>query len=658
MPGHDACTTDRAARAKIEALFRRGDLAGALAEGHAALRAGTGDPALIDLLGTIRCHSELLRRALDLAPEQLETRIRLANALAMLGDAAGAEALCIDDASELLRLRGFLMQSQGRFAEAAECYERIVACDPGDWEIWNNLGNSRQAAGDLSGAVDALGQARQLRPDLAPIQLNLALALAAAGRLEESIEPCAQAARLQPRNPAAALELGRRLSHLGRYAEALQPLIRAEALSPNDADVQVELGRVKAALGEFDDAEAGYRKALQLSVGRPVASVELGIILERTNRVRELKPLIDAAAAQGVSPADRAYLCALLLRSEGRTEEALTAAREVPPEVQPLRTALLIGQLEDRIGDPAVAFEAFRQANALTANAPSAAGINAADARDRVRDLTVSITPDWYGSWTARVPEERPSPVFLVGFPRSGTTLLDTILMGHERVAVLEEERTFQRVEELLSGFERLAKLDPAEIAHLRTLYFEDVDRALPDAAGKLVVDKLPLNILRLPLIHRLFPDARIVFAQRHPCDVVLSCFMQNFELNDAMANFLDLGDAAEFYDLVMALWERCRAVFPLAVHNVRYEAVVEDLEPEARALLEFVGLPWDPGVLDHSSTARARSVINTPSYSQVIQPIYRQASGRWERYRAQMAPVLPVLAPWVRRLGYGDICP
>jgi hypothetical protein len=228
--------------------------------------------------------------------------------------------------------------------------------------------------------------------------------------------------------------------------------------------------------------------------------------------------------------------------------------------------------------------------------------------------------------------------------------------MGHPGIAVIEEEPILQRVADSLGGMERLAGLDDAELDRLRNVYFTEVDRLVPDAAGKLVIDKLPLNIVRVPLIHRLFPDAPIVFAQRHPCDVVLSCFMQSFVINDAMANFLDLGDAASLYDLVLTFWQKCCDVLPLRVHTVRYEDLVRDLVGEARSALEFLGLPWDGAVLDHSGTARARGLISTPSYSQVIRPIYREASGRWERYRAQMAPVLPTLAPWARRLGYGEI--
>jgi hypothetical protein len=159
--------------------------------------------------------------------------------------------------------------------------------------------------------------------------------------------------------------------------------------------------------------------------------------------------------------------------------------------------------------------------------------------------------------------------------------------------------------------------------------------------------------MLGAPLIHRLFPDARFIFAARHPCDAVLSCFMQDFVLNPAMANFLTLEDSARLYDLALVFWTRARQILPLHVHTLRYEALVEDKERELRALLAFLGLDWDARVLDNEATAKARGPIATPSYAQVAQPLYTRARGRWERYREQMKPVLPILLPWAKRLGY-----
>src|SRR6185503_11813449 len=153
---------------------------------------------------------------------------------------------------------------------------------------------------------------------------------------------------------------------------------------------------------------------------------------------------------------------------------------------------------------------------------------------------------------------------------------------------VLEERPVLHAVAEKLGRFERLAELDRKAVDDLRSLYFETLDSLAPDATGRLVIEKLPLGIVDTALIHRIFPDARFIFVERHPCDVVLSCFMTRFDPRGGMANFLDLGDTARLYDEVMDYWRQCREVFPLDVHIIRYERVVENAEPELRPLADF----------------------------------------------------------------------
>ena len=246
--------------------------------------------------------------------------------------------------------------------------------------------------------------------------------------------------------------------------------------------------------------------------------------------------------------------------------------------------------------------------------------------------------------------------MFLIGFPRSGTTLLDTILMGHPNTVVMEEQPPLNIVEQELGGAAALPGLNAEAIANARARYFEEVEKLQPVGPGQLLIDKSPLFLYRLPLILRLFPDARIILALRHPCDVVLSCWMSNFRLNSAMANFLRLEDAAAFYDLCFRHWQTARQLFPVQVHEIVYEQLVEDVESEVGPLLDWLGLAWDADVLDHRRTAKSRGLITTASYSQVTEPIYRRASGRWKRYRKQLEPVLGTLAPWALALGYGDL--
>ncbi|HEX2764506.1 MAG TPA: sulfotransferase [Allosphingosinicella sp.] len=564
-----------------------------------------------------------LRKAVALQPANLRARIDLINALIPLGQLDEALRLCEGQAPELARMRGYVLQCRGDFAEAGACYETILARAPADFEIWNNLGTARRAAGDLPGSLDALARARSLRPDLAPIHLNLAASLAEAGRNGEAIESYRTAIGLDPANAAARLDLARLLLTSQR----------------------------------LDEAEALYREMIAAEPRATHLYLELGILLERANRIEDLEKLLDEADGAVGDASELAYLRAAALRRRGRRREALDLARRSPPDVEPVRRALLIGKLADALGESDEAFAAFEEMNSLTAKAARGSA-DPARYRRRVQALTDLLEPGWHERWTTAPEADRDPPIFLVGFPRSGTTLLDTLLMGHGALHVLEEVPILQRCADALGDFARLPSLGEAEIGRLRNLYWQSVDEAAPEARGKRLVDKLPLNILGTPLIHRLFPGAPIVFAGRHPCDVVLSAFMQDFEINDAMANFLTLADAAELYDLVLGFWTASQKALPLNVHSTSYEWLVADPEAELRPLLAFLGLPWEDRLLDHRRTARERGTISTPSYAQVVEPIYADASGRWLRYRRQMAPVLPLLLPWAERLGYETVAP
>jgi hypothetical protein len=246
--------------------------------------------------------------------------------------------------------------------------------------------------------------------------------------------------------------------------------------------------------------------------------------------------------------------------------------------------------------------------------------------------------------------------VFLVGFPRSGTTLLELVLASHPDVVTLEERPLLEPAEnEFLvspASFQRLLDAGDDLLDPFRDLYWRQVaDRGLA-VAGKVFVDKLPLGSVLIPLIARLFPSARILFAERDPRDVVLSCFRRGFKLNPSMYQFVSLEGAARFYDAVMSVADRYRRLVPDRVHAVRYETLVTDFEGEVRAICEFAGLAWNESVNDFAQTARSRT-IRTPSAPQVRKGLYTSGAGQWRRYARHLAPVRPILAPWVEALGY-----
>ena len=274
--------------------------------------------------------------------------------------------------------------------------------------------------------------------------------------------------------------------------------------------------------------------------------------------------------------------------------------------------------------------------------------------RGELRERLEQTTANWVAGWrTPPVAPERASPIFLVGFPRSGTTLLDTILMGHPDLAVMEERPVLSRVAIEIGGFDKLHELSEEQVRNAQRRYFEVARDYVDYGDAKVVVDKSPLLLNAVPVIHRLFPDARFILALRHPADALLSCFVSNFRLNSSMSNFLRLDTAAEFYDLTFKNWENATALLPIDVHPIGYERLVDDPERELRRLSDSLGLSWKDEILNHRKTAGERGVISTASYAQVTEPIYRRSVGRWQNYRKHLEPILPTLAPWVEKFGY-----
>jgi tetratricopeptide (TPR) repeat protein len=401
-------------------------------------------------------------------------------------------------------------------------------------------------------------------------------------------------------------------------------------------------------------AEAAYGEVVKRDPPNSSANLGLAVVCEISNRTEDLARLVGEAKARGVDAEVANFISAFDHRRANRFEDGLAAMASVSADLETARQAQLLGQLNDGAGNYEEAWRAFSRMNEIQRADPSQPEDRAANYRQALRANFEATTPEWAQRWTdVAVDDGRASPVFLVGFPRSGTTLLDTMLMGHPDIEVLEEEPTFHRAGEFLADYPNLPTAPREAIAAARDAYFDDVAKRTPMAPGKLIVDKNPLLMGAVPLIRRIFPDAKFILAVRHPCDVALSCFTTNFKLNDGMSSFLRLDTTAELYDLSFSYFERARSLLPVPVHTVLYERVVADRENELKALFDFLGLGWNDEVLDHQKTALSRGRIKTASYSQVAEPIYSRSSGRWRNYQAQLEPILPVLKPWIEHFGY-----
>ena len=519
-------------------------------------------------------------------------------------------------------------------------------------EEWRARGEAADAAKDAAAGNAAWSTVTRAAPRDWRAWANLAAALLGGGRSAEAIEAFESAVRLNPTEASLRWSLGAALLESGRPEEALAMVADFEAQAGRTAESALARGRCALAALRIEEAEQAYRDAVQLDPQNVDAVRELGLLLERTNKLGEVSELLAAATASGMAAEKLSQLYVTLAFRDGRMEDAYDLLTRGDHDEDPLGWNRLMAKVADRLGKTGEAFAAAEAANRMTPQFDSWRNRGVAY-RKEMRDLGRSLTQ------ATRLPRleapDRRMPAFLVGFPRSGTTLLDTFLMGHPDTKVLEEESLLGAAEREIGSAAKLVRASPSDLERARSAYLAELDRHVATGFTGLVIDKLPLNLLGAPFIDAMFPGARMIFAQRHPCDSVLSAFMQSFVMNDAMASFLTVEDAADLYDAVMSGWFAIRERFDLNVHTVRYERLVEDPEAELRPLVEFLGLEWDNRMLAHTRTAKERGTIITPSYDQVTEPLSTRSVGRWKRYRAQLEPVLPVLLPWAERLGYRD---
>ena len=646
---------------EVQSAFRRGDLGRARAIAEASLARGSGHPLMQHLLGLIDCREgrtesgvDWLRKAAEAEPANIAFRVMLARALV---DASRAdEALEVAEPPAgttpaelaLWHVRAEAAQAASDHASAEQAWKILCAARPDDWRAWADYGDALAGLDRWPEAADALRRAAALNPAERPLQQNFASALARAGLHQEATDQLEAMLDTHPDDAPVRLMLARLLADFGRHQDSIAQLDHAARIAVGgSATGQADAGLIRIALPDREGSEPPSDADVR-------AARELALLLERTNRMDALRTLIDDAAALGIKREALAYPAAAVALRDGDAAEAKRLLLLESAAGDTLRWHRMMTRIEDALGDPAAA---FAEAEAMNRSVQDFGGWvrRGAEYRRRVRALGTAVTPQWAAGISPLAPGERRAPAFLLGFPRSGTTLLDTFLMGHSGTQVVEEHYMLAAAEKVLGDQAELPSRSPAQLEQARRAYFAELDRHTDAGFAGLTIDKLPLNMRRLPLIHALFPESRVIFAQRHPCDVVLSGFMQSFTLNDAMANFLTIDAAADLYDAVMDLFTRSREALPLACHTLVYEELVADPAAALRPLIDFLGLDWRHELLDHRATARARGAIITPSYDQVVQPLSKAPSGRWRRYEQQLEPVLPVLLPWATRLGYED---
>lgn len=494
----------------------------------------------------------------------------------------------------------------------------------------------------------------------------IAMALESSGRIPEAVEVLDEALGKFPDDIGCLQARGLCLLRLEKPEAAREDFERVTTLKPDFAPGFTALGQAFEASGLLPAAESRYRRALAIDTANIMAEAGLASVLgrrgdhdearERALRVLAVEPNYPPAAMV-VAEADVAQKRA----AEAETRMRVLAEDARVSDVERSLALSVLGDALDRQGRAADAFAAYTQSNQLRRAhyAPSYSGSQGtlAYARSLLQWFRLHPAKDLLA---VLPPEVSESPAighaFLIGFPRSGTTLLEQVLASHPRVVALEERETLQdSVSAFMKNPSDLARLGlttEEELVPYRRLYWQRVAEASVTANGKVFVDKHPLNGLKLPLIARLFPEARILLALRDPRDVVLSCFRRRFRMSAPYYEMLTLESAAALYDCVMEITHELIEQLQLRVHVVQLERLIERFENEVGGVCTFLEISWSDRMREFASGARERGVA-TASGAQLSKGLNAGGVGEWRRYRQQLAPVLPTLDKWATRFGY-----
>jgi tetratricopeptide (TPR) repeat protein len=574
---------------------------------------------------------------------------------------------------------GILFQESGQIEQSLGCLQRVVGLTPDAPEAHNNLGNTWRLLNRMDQAEASYRKALALNPSYAEAHSNLAFLLSTQGRYDSAYTHAQQAIELNPRlidaylnlaevemsrhndvgalraldmlaafapqHPAALAARAKALTQLERPEDALPYARQAVALMPQNADAHSTLASVLQHLGHTEDALAAAERAAQLPgtkaeealVARAAMLMEAGrkeeagaafeqALAAFPNSVRALAGRIDTRTLQADDP-DIAALEACVAEGERRSLNDLMAAH------------FALGKAYLDLKLPARAFHHLHAGNRMKR---ATLQFDIATASAWMQRIAEFFSRERHAAWSG-LGQATSLPIFIIGMPRSGTTLIEQILSSHSRITGAGElsalRHAVERVGPFPDGWVALANEQVGSA--LRSAGQDYLVRVQALTHGRPhLIDKMPGNFVYAGLIPLILPGARMIHVRRNPVDTCLSCYTKLFGGQQLFS--YDLAELGAFYRQYEALMAHWRGLLPAdTLIEVDYEAVVDDLDTEARRLIAFLGLPWDPACLQFQDNRR---VVRTASVNQVRQPIYRTSKGRWQSYAAYLGPLLDAL--------------
>lgn len=525
--------------------------------------------------------------------------------------------------------------NSGQLSQARELCRKMLTKHPRQPQVLAMMGSIHGRMGEFGDAEKCYRMLASLEPSVYTHLFYLGLSLVMQGRLPDAVPVFTHMLKLRPNFAEGHVQLGCTMRDLGQHDVAINHFRRALALTPKLADAAVFLGNLLVFRGQLDEALVCYAQARKSQPNSADAVAGQAMVLERRGDKHGAWDVLQAAISQGLVSPNIAIMYATLASGYGQEEQAkmllngfLSRFATTLTATQRQELHFSLGKLHDKCGEYDFAFGHYESANQL---APHAFDIGAL--RDKVKRIKRVYSSDAL-HMVSPGPGSKPTPVFVVGMPRSGTSLVEQIIVSHPDVAAGGELELLPDLERIVAQLiggklaypECMTEAGSEHLEGLSGRYRESVS-ALSDGLSY-VTDKLPPNYERLGLIQQLFPEAKIIHVTRNPRDTCLSCFFQNFgNTHTYSTNLRMLGEVYGIYTDLMDFWRNTLAI---PIFEIAYESVVARPEDSVRAMLDYCGLAWHAGCLDFHVSDR---YINTASYDQVRQPLYSSSIERWRHY-------------------------
>ena len=506
-----------------------------------------------------------------------------------------------------------------------------------------------------------LEQIQSINSNILEVNYNLAILNLQLGNLDEAITFFTKAKKINPKSTEIYLNLGIAYDRKKEKRLAIQNFKKVIELEPNNAMAYCNLGTVYKDILNTSRAEENLKKSLNLNPNLILAFNNLFDLYDKSNQSEKFSDLLSKAKKDLDDKELVSFFSGVNQYKKKNYQETIDILESSNLEnyvTHNINKASMLAKSYDQVEKFDQALKYFKKNNELV-------NINYGKNIDenfytKYVDIRINFFENFeLHDWQQySVNDESDDPIFLIGFPRSGTTLLDSIFRTHENVEVIEEKpivKNFliQLEKKTKNKLNNMKNLSNDEIKEMRNFYFNERDQYIKNKNAKIIIDKLPLNVVHVGEILRFFPNSKFVFALRHPYDSVLSCFMQQFELNPAMKNFLSIKRSAYLYDLVMRLWKTYLKIFPINFHYIKYEDVVTDFEKTTKKIFKFLNLDWSNKAKDFYKTAKDRIDISTPSYNQVTSPLYLKSVNRWKNYEENFKDVKNNLQKWIHEFEY-----